>query len=126
MRINVPGRREGTDEGWVRDKAKELYGVESIKVGHSGWPDRLYLTKPPGLWIEHKRYSGTEAMARQAWRIKRLNDLGYDARVIDDRDEALRAISEKVDPAQVPEKRPQTPARKRRVPHAGQPRSRQD
>lgn len=104
MKIRIRDRREASDEAWVKTEAENI-GVESIKVGHSGWPDRLYLI-PGGrpFWIEHKR-AGHLGMARQLWRIKRLHDLGYDAEIIDDRHEALRAIREKMEAAQVPRQR---------------------
>ena len=114
MKIQIRSRLESTDEGWVRDKALELYGVETIKVGHSGWPDRWYLI-PGGrpFIIEHKRETGTKAMPRQAWRVKRLRDWGYDVEIIDDRHQALEAVRRKVDAARVSAKG-STPSRRKR------------
>src|SRR4051812_25586327 len=100
-KVRIRGRFEKQDEQWVCQKAFELYGVENIKVGHSGWPDRQYLI-PGGrpLWLEHKR-PGMKAQARQAWRIRRLKELGYNAELADDRDEALEQIRRAVEAAQI-------------------------
>jgi hypothetical protein len=60
------------------------YGWHQVKVGHSGWPDHLYLG-PRGLtlWVEFKTPTG-RLSPRQAARIDTLRWMGHWVEVIKD------------------------------------------
>lgn len=70
-------------------------GVESVKWGDSGWPDRIFLTPGKPFFIEFKRPGG-EPEPRQAFRIKTLKKLRYDVEVHDNVEEALSAIRKRL------------------------------
>lgn len=84
---------EATIERWVTVQARARYGVESVKWGQDGWPDRVFLL-PEGkpLLIEFKAPGGVLS-PRQKHRIEALQRVGYDVQVHDDRERALAAIA---------------------------------
>lgn len=64
--------------------AVRLAGGVAIKVGHSGWPDRVVVL-PSGcaVWVELKSPTGKGRVSElQKHRIETLRKLGHDARVI--------------------------------------------
>lgn len=53
-------------------------GALAIKVGYSGWPDRLVIYAPGRcLWLEFKQPKGT-AMKQQKIRERELNRVGHE------------------------------------------------
>ena len=65
--------RLATSMGWV-----------AIKVGHSGWPDKVFLREGGvAVWVEFKRRGGRARMLQDV-RIQSLHRLGQVAGVADD------------------------------------------
>jgi hypothetical protein len=90
--VTLRYERETKIEQHVWRDARSMLGVESIKIGKQGWPDRLFLI-PGGrpLLIEFKR-GGEEARILQAHRIETLKKLGYDAYAVDNYEDAMAYI----------------------------------
>jgi hypothetical protein len=111
-------RRETTIERPVCDKALTRYGVPNIKMvhpgGETGWCDRCFFI-PGGkpLLIEFK-WPGYEPTPRQDYIHEMLRGLGYDVIWCDNEEDALAAIKQRLDAAQVDP--PQVSARGREVP----------
>jgi hypothetical protein len=80
-------RLESADEADLRKWAL-ADGWEVIKVGHNGWPDRLFVKGGLHVWIELKRAKGGRRAVLQERRIKSLRDHGARAFFADGRNEA--------------------------------------
>lgn len=86
---------ESGTERYLRQRLAE-HGGECIKVGHSGWPDRVVVM--PGnrhYWVELKASTGS-AMVRQRKRLERLQNLGCTAFILDSKvavDQFVRSIT---------------------------------
>jgi hypothetical protein len=90
----------------TNDWAKKQ-GVQYIRAHYGrgaavGWPDFIYLI-PGGrpLFIEFKA-TGKRATRTQEWRIRILEELGYDVEVADSVDVAKEAITRALEAARVP------------------------
>ena len=84
--------------------AKAKLGIRSIKLtpaGQTGYQDRLFFM-PGGrpLLIEFKR-SGEEPEPKQEYLREELIDLGYNVKVCDNYDDAMEAIHQALEAAQV-------------------------
>jgi hypothetical protein len=94
---------ESPIEKRVCERALEECGVENIKIGKHGWPDRLFIgTFPNMLWVEFKR-PGEEPSPLQIHRLGHAEFLGYKTKVIDNVEDGIQAIREMV-AASVPKK----------------------
>lgn len=87
---------EAKIERWVCAQAEARYGVISIKLGISGWPDRMHLIAGGRPFLIEYKAPGQAPRPRQDERIKTLERLGYDVEVHDNRDEAIAAIERRV------------------------------
>ena len=101
-------RREKRIEKQVCDKALRELQVPNIPLKlhlgtHNGWPDRLFLVgHGVVLPIEFKDPDEGEVAPLQDHMLTMLKDLGYDAQVHDNEEQALEAIkSAKVEAARL-------------------------
>ena len=90
----------------VCEKVKQ-FGILNIKMSthtETGWPDRMFVI-PGGrpLFIEFK-VPGGKLSKRQFYIHKVLEVFGYQVQTHDNEESAIRAISEAIRSAQLPEK----------------------
>jgi len=73
---------------------RRMFGVDSIKVGHSGWPDRI-VPYAPGrcLWLEFKQPTGVIAQ-KQKIRKKDLNKMGHEVFYPTSKREAVAIVAQ--------------------------------
>lgn len=93
---------------WPRLKVRKMNGL-----GYRSWPDRMFCI-PGGkpFYIEFKA-PGKDLEPLQAKLIKELREDGYDVEVHDNKDNAMRAISKRMEAAQIPDEWNEVPAGKR-------------
>jgi hypothetical protein len=92
----MQSRLETKEEQYVVNYMKELYGVESLKLnlqGNRGWPDREFLLPWRPAWLEMKR-KGEKPRKLQTYRMRYLQNLGYDVFWTDDKNEAVKWLEE--------------------------------
>lgn len=115
-------RRESKIERNVCRRALDELGVPNIKMihpgGQVGWPDRhFFIPGGKGFLLEFKEIGFTPDPI-QVYIHDTLLQLGYDVAWTDNEEDALAAISARVDAARLSEKRRKVlaPARGRRPP----------
>lgn len=84
---------EGRAKRWADEHG--ILNVKFTPAGQVAYMDRLFFV-PGGkpILIEFKR-PGEEPRPLQAYRIKKLRELGYDVRCTDDADEAIMWLKER-------------------------------
>lgn len=82
-------------EAYIEQRVSSLalaeLGVDSVKMGQDGWPDRVFLIPWLPLFIEFKR-PGAGLMPRQVERLQYLRSTGYWAEVHDTVAGAMQTI----------------------------------
>ena len=74
---------------------KRAFGIESIKVGHSGWPDRLVPFAPGRcIWLEFKQPKTGVISQRQKIRKKDLNAMGHEVFYPTSKREAVAIVAQ--------------------------------
>lgn len=98
---------------WAKKNGCELVYKMSTQFTRD-WPDRLFFI-PGGrpLLIEFKR-PGKQPTPKQAARIKKLKELGYDVEVCDNKEQSIAVIRARLEAAAVHEKGRKVPAGTRR------------
>lgn len=68
--------RESKIEKWYCDELKK-HGVENVKLGQNGWPDREFLVLGAVCFVEFKRPKERVRRENQKAKIKWLQDDGF-------------------------------------------------
>lgn len=84
---------ESAIEKYSCAKAKKA-GWLPIKVGHSGWPDRLFLKNGRYVWVEFKQ-PGKKPRALQKIKIMELTEQKAEVHVISSVAGLMEALSDK-------------------------------
>lgn len=94
---NSGGRKSRPKVSKVRESSIEYRFVKRLvslkfivlKVGHTGWPDRLIMRNGRHLWIELKRPGG-KLRPSQLKRMQKLAASGEACMIVDDVEEGVR------------------------------------
>jgi hypothetical protein len=85
-KIEEEGNKAAKATGWLQRKV--------AYIGRKSAPDRWYFKSPGRLRIVEYKSTGEEPDDLQAREIKRLRDMGFDVRVIDNVRDARAAFDE--------------------------------
>lgn len=79
--------REKDIEKYLRDKVKRLGGIayKFVSPGNAGVPDRLVLMPGGRIVFVELKAPGKKSTPLQRLQQKRISDLGFDVRVLDDK-----------------------------------------
>lgn len=90
---------------WPRLKVRKMNGM-----GSKSWPDRCFWIPGGKPFLIEFKAPGKDLTELQAKTIKELIEDGYDVEVHDNKDRALRAISQRMAAAQIPDAWNEIPA----------------